>query len=130
MQSWIAAAGFAAVFTGCASAAELGFPFGSELRLDVNPMRGSKRVPGLEIDADGRATIDLWCSSVPGRFVVAADTVTIIAAEPPQKACPPERANGDAELLAALNAVTHWRREGGLVIFSGARTLRYRLNTN
>ena len=39
------------------------FPFGTTLMLDAAPMRGSKRVPMLEIAEDGSASIDLWCAS-------------------------------------------------------------------
>ena len=38
------------------------FPFGTTLMLDAAPMRGSKRVPMLEIAEDGVASIDLWCA--------------------------------------------------------------------
>jgi heat shock protein HslJ len=106
------------------------FPYGRELLLDTAPMRGSKRIPGIEIDRDGTATLDLWCNSVPARLVVAGDTITIIAGPVPARSCPPERARGDEELLAALTDVTHWRRQGEFLIFSGARTLRYRFQTN
>ena len=36
------------------------FPFGTTLMFDAAPMRGSKRVPMLEIAEDGAASIDLW----------------------------------------------------------------------
>ena len=38
------------------------FAFGTTLMLDAAPMRGSKRVPMLEI-AEDSASIDLWCAS-------------------------------------------------------------------
>jgi hypothetical protein len=50
-----------------AVAAQAEFPFGHELMLDVKPMKGSKRVPTLDIDDKGIAEIDLWCNSVKGR---------------------------------------------------------------
>jgi hypothetical protein len=46
------------------------FPFGQELLLDANPMRGSKRVPSLEIATNGATAIDLWCNSMQGQIVV------------------------------------------------------------
>ncbi len=52
------------------AAAEDSFPFGSTLMLDAAPMRGSKRVPMLEIAEDGAATIDLWCASARAQAVV------------------------------------------------------------
>src|SRR3974390_3824156 len=39
------------------------FPFGSELMLDAAPMRGSKRVPMIQIEDSGSASIHLWWSS-------------------------------------------------------------------
>ena len=57
------------------------FPFGRELLLDTLPMKGSKRIPGIEIDADGIAAIDLWCNTMQGRAVVSADAITISTGE-------------------------------------------------
>lgn len=48
------------------------FPFGSELVLDANPMRGSKKIPVVDIGQNGAAEIDLWCNSVKAQLVVAA----------------------------------------------------------
>jgi heat shock protein HslJ len=113
-----------------AVAAQSQFPFGSELMLDVKPMKGSKRVPMLDIDQKGLAEIDLWCNSVKGQLVVAGDTITIITGEKTERACPPERAQADDEVLGALNEVTGWRREGDILVLIGTRTMRFRLQTN
>lgn len=113
-----------------AVAAQSEFPFGSELILDVKPMKGSKRVPMLDIDQKGLAEIDLWCNSVKGQMVVAGDTITIITGEKTERACPPERAQADDEVLGALNEVTSWRREGDILVLIGTRTMRFRLQTN
>jgi heat shock protein HslJ len=120
----------AAVMAATHAAAESDFPFGRELLLDVHPMKGSKRVPGLEIETNGTATIDLWCNSVQGQLVVAADTITIITGPMTQRQCPPDRAQGDESILAALNQVTNWRLEGDVLVLIGGTTMRYRLNTN
>ena len=53
-----------------AAASERTFPFDRELMLDVAPMPGSKRVPIIEIDANGAASIDLWCASLRGQASV------------------------------------------------------------
>jgi heat shock protein HslJ len=106
------------------------FPFGSELILDVQPMKGSKRVPMLDIDPKGLAEIDLWCNSVKGQMVVARDTITILTGEKTARTCPPERAQADDEVLGALNEVTNWRREGDILVLIGTRTMRFRLQTN
>jgi len=113
-----------------AAASDNAFPFDRELMLDATPMRGSKRVPMLEIAESGAASIDLWCASVRGQANVAADTITIVAepAEPAQ--CAPERQSGDESLLAALAQVTGWRRRGDVIELLGATTLRFRLMTN
>jgi len=121
-----------AAIAGTANAVALDreFPFGRELLLDAAPMKGSKRVPSLDIADNGRADIDLWCNSVKGQMVVAGDTITILTGEKTERSCAPERMRGDEEVLAALTEVTNWRREGDLLILTGARTLRFRLPTN
>jgi heat shock protein HslJ len=120
----------AAALLASAVAAQSDFPFGSELMLDVKPMKGSKRVPMLDIDQKGLAEIDLWCNSVKGQLVVAGDTITIITGEKTERSCPPERAQADDEVLGALNEVTSWRREGDILVLIGTRTMRFRLQTN
>ncbi len=113
------------------AASDNAFPFGSELMLEASPMPGSKRVPLLEIDDDGTATIDLWCVSLRGEAKVGADsTITITPGDPQPATCSPERQASDAELLTALSQVTNWRRQGDLVELTGATTLRFRLMTN
>src|SRR5215470_16903416 len=106
------------------------FPFGRELLLDTQPMKGSKRIPGLATEANGTATIDLWCNSVQGQLVVAADTITIITGEMTTRQCPPDRAQGDEDMLTALNQVTNWRFDGNMLVLTGAQTMRFRLTTN
>ncbi len=110
------------------------FPFGSELVLDASPMRGSKRVPVLDIDERGNADIDLWCNSVKAQLVVAANTITIITTPlttpSAPRACSPEQARADDDLLAALSQATNWRFENYALVLTGGRTLRFRVQTN
>jgi hypothetical protein len=106
------------------------FPFGTTLMLDAAPMRGSKRVPMLEIAEDGAASIDLWCASVRAQAVVADHSISIAASDLQSTQCEPNRQSRDAELLAALAQVTNWRRNGDVVEFLGASPLRFRLMTN
>jgi heat shock protein HslJ len=113
-----------------ASALAQSFPFGTELVLDASPMRGSKKIPVLDIGQDGAADIDLWCNTVKARLVVAANTITIITGEMSTRQCPPDRTRADEELLAALNDVTSWRMEGQALVFTGGRPLRFRMQTN
>jgi hypothetical protein len=110
------------------------FPFGSELMLDVAPMAGSKRIPMLEVEDDGTASIDLWCTSLRGQATVADDSITIVPAQTESDGqaaqCDPQQQSSDAALLAALASVSKWRRDGDVVELSGDTTLRYRLMTN
>ena len=113
-----------------AATAQSAFPFGREFMLDTEPMKGSKRIPSMDIDDKGVADITLWCSSVKGQLVVAGDTVTIITGPKTEQACPPERVQGDDELIGALNAVTSWRLEGDTLVLIGTRTMRFRAQSN
>jgi hypothetical protein len=115
---------------GLVRAADSAFPFGTELMLDVEPLYGSKRVPMIDIEDNGNAAIDLWCSSVHASATVGENSITIVAepAEPAQ--CTPERQSGDETLLAALSQVTNWRRDGDVVELIGPTTLRFRAMTN
>jgi hypothetical protein len=124
----LAAVLLAAMTAGSAVAQE--FPFERELLLDVDPMRGSRRIPGIDIAANGNVTIDLWCDSVPGQLVVAGDTVTLLLGTKTMRECPPDRAQGDQDLLAALSQVSKWRWEDGLLVLDGASPLRFRPQTN
>jgi heat shock protein HslJ len=107
-----------------------GFPFDSELILDAAPMRGSKRVPNMDVAANGAMVLEMWCNRIEGQLVVAGDTLTVLTGQATNRDCPPERAHGDAALLAALNEVTHWRREGNTLVLIGPRSLRFRFPTN
>ncbi len=106
------------------------FPFDGELILDVRPMPGSKRIPNMDIAANGSIILEMWCNRVDGQVVVAGDTITVMTGQSTERPCPAERARGDAELVEALNAVTNWRREGDFVLLTGPKTLRFRVPTN
>ncbi len=124
------------------AAAGESFPFGSELMLDAAPMHGSKRIPMLEIEDDGTASIDLWCTSLHAQATITDDSITIVPGQPAslipgqpaasdaQTECDPDRQASDATLLSELGQVTKWRRNGDLVELSGGATLRFRLMTN
>ena len=106
------------------------FPFGTTLMLDAAPMRGSKRVPMLEIAEDGSASIDLWCASARAQAVVADNSISISPGDLQNTQCEPDRQTRDAELLTALAQVTNWRRQGDVVELLGMTPLRFRLMTN
>jgi hypothetical protein len=42
--------------------------------------------------------------------------------------CTPERMQADEEMLATLNQVTGWRRQGDEVVLEGAQALKFRLS--
>ena len=77
-----------------AAASERAFPFDRELMLDVAPMPGSKRVPILEIDANGAASIDLWCASTRGQANVGEDSISIVPGPTQPVQCAPDRQSG------------------------------------
>ena len=101
-----------------------------EMTLDALPQAGSKRVPDLDIGDNGEVVLELWCKGGKGQFSVAGNTVIFVAGEMEDRPCPPAKAQADDELIAALTAATNWKRQGDLISFIGAKTLRFRLNTN
>jgi len=110
--------------------ADDGFPFGSEMTLDVNRQPGSKRIPNLEIDDSGEVILELWCKGGKGQFSVAGNTVIFVAGAMESRPCPPDRAQQDDDLIAALTEAGTWKRQGDFVSFVGTKTLRFRINTN
>jgi hypothetical protein len=118
----------------CTAIAGEAFPFGSELMLDTAPMRGSKRIPMIQIEETGLAVIDLWCTSLRAQATVGDASISIVPApmggDTPQLPCEPDRQARDADLLAALAQVTAWRRSGEVVELSGPTPLRFRRMTN
>jgi heat shock protein HslJ len=111
-------------------AADRSFPDDGTLLLEARPMKGSKRVPILQIESKGAASIDLWCNSVPAQLVVADATITIIPGAPTGKQCDPDRMQADEDLLAALQQVVSWRRQDDLLILQGERNLRFHFSSH
>jgi heat shock protein HslJ len=116
--------------TSTVLAAEHGFPYDGTLLLEAKPMKGSKRVPILQIESKGEASIDLWCNTVPAQLIVVDDTITIILGAPTEKQCDPDRMQADQGLMAALQQVATWRRQDDLLTLQGEQTLRFHLSTN
>jgi heat shock protein HslJ len=110
--------------------ADDGFPFEMQMQLDVNRMPGSKRIPNLDIGEAGEVVLELWCKGGKGQFSVAGNTVIFVAGAMENRSCPPDRAQADDELLAALTEVGTWKRQDDLVLLVGPKTLRFRINTN
>jgi heat shock protein HslJ len=113
-----------------ASHAQDRFPFDGEMILDAAPMPGSKRIPNMDVAANGAIALEMWCNRVEGQIIVAANTITVVTGPATNRQCPPERARGDDELLAALNEVTTWSRQGSMVTLIGPKSLRFRVPSN
>ena len=125
------------------SRADGAFPFDRELLLDARPMPPAKRMPMLTVADDGRATINLWCRSVPARVRVAGSAIMIETAPLPESLpqymssgqCNERRIEADHEMLAALAQVTEWRKRGdGVELKSadaaGPKPLRFHLSNH
>ena len=113
-----------------AAQAQSEFPYERDLVLDARAMRGSKRVPVLSIEQNGRAQIDLWCKRGGGQAAIAGDAITITVGDMKDEPCTPERAQADEDMLAVLSGVTNWSARGDVVTLTGAKTLRFRAATN
>ncbi len=100
------------------------------MTLDTARQPGSKRLPTLEIGDNGEVTLELWCKSGKGQFSVAGNTVIFVAGPMEDRACPPDRAEADDELFAALSEATTWKRQGDMVSFIGTKPLHFHINTN
>lgn len=124
--AWCVLLGAAAM----AVAEESEFPFDGELILDARPMPGSKRIPNMDIAADGKIALEMWCNKTDGQVVVAGNTITVVTGAPTERSCPPERVQADTDLLDTLAGVTSWKRDGDVVRLIGPKSLRFRVPTN
>ena len=114
------------------------FPFDRNLMLDVAPMRPLKRVPFINVAADGSATIELWCRTANARVQISdnairMETAPLSEALPQYMStgqCSDPRMQADNEMLAALAQVTEWRRRGDGVVLVGATQMVFRAASN
>src|SRR6186713_2669666 len=107
----------AAALDSTPARADDGFPFETQMQLDVNRMPGSKRIPNLDIGEAGEVVLELWCKVGKGQFSVAGNTVIFAAGAMENRSCPPDRAQADDELISALTDAGTWKRQGDLVSF-------------
>ena len=110
--------------------AQATFPFDLEMLLDARPLPGSRRVPILEIGADGRAQVDLWCRSGVAEVTVKGSAIKFTLGAMRESGCTAERAKRDEDLAAALVQVTGWKFADDIVTFTGPTELRFRLSTH
>lgn len=129
-QAALALAFITTVAAATPSRAENGFPFGLEITLEAAPQHGSKRIPSLDIGDNGEVVLALWCKSGKGQFSVANDTVIFVPGPLDDRTCTPASAQADDDLVSALSDAATWKRQGDFVSFVGAKTLRFRVNTN
>ncbi|WP_249159684.1 META domain-containing protein [Bradyrhizobium tropiciagri] len=106
------------------------FPFGFLMTLDAARMPGSKRIPSLEIGDNGEVSLELWCDGGRGQFSIAGNTIIFVPGAMENRTCPPDRAQADSDLLAALSNAATWRREGDFVTLLGGKPLRFQINSN
>jgi hypothetical protein len=106
------------------------FPFDQEMLLEAKPLPGSRRVPMMEIHADGKGTVDLWCHSAVAEIAVSGSDIkfTFVSAKPEN--CTPERIELDQAMAKALVEVTSWRRQNDIVELIGPTTFRFRISTH
>ena len=126
----VAAIALSAAWLGAAPAQAQEFPFGLEMTLEAARMPGSKRIPSLDIGDNGEVTLELWCKGGTGQFSVAGNTIIFVPGAMEDRSCPPDRAQADDDLVAALGDVATWRRQGDFITLMGAKQLRFRINTN
>jgi heat shock protein HslJ len=132
MVSFVRICGAAVALALCAvpARAQEEFPFGFEMTLDAARMPGSKRVPSLDIGDNGEVVLELWCRGGRGQFSVAGNTIVFVPGPMENRNCPPDRAQADDDLIAALGDAATWRRQGDFITLTGTKSLRFRINTN
>lgn len=107
------------------------FPFDQEMVLEVKRLPDSRRVPMLEVQTGGKATVDLWCHNAIAEVAVSGNEIKFNFTSATPEYCTPERIELDQQMAKGLLDVTSWRREKDLVILSGsAATFTYRLSTH
>ena len=127
---FVAAIALSAAFLNTAPVQAQEFPFGLEITLEAARMPGSKRIPSLEIGDNGEVVLELWCKGGQGQFSVAGNTIVFVPGAMETRNCPPDRAQADDDLIAALSDAATWRRQGDFVTLIGSKQLRFRINTN
>jgi hypothetical protein len=106
------------------------FPYDQEMLLEARPLPGSRRVPMMEIQSTGRASVDLWCHSAVAEIAVSGSELKINFVSAKPENCTPDRIELDQKMAKALLEVTGWRRKNDIVEFVGPTTFRFRISTH
>ena len=106
------------------------FPYDQEMLLEVKPLPGSRRVPMIEIHANGRGTVDMWCHSAAADIAINGSEIKINFVSAKPENCTPERIELDQQMAKALLEVTSWRRKNDIVELVGSTTFRFRISTH
>ncbi len=106
------------------------FPYDQEMLLEAKPLPGSRRVPMMEIQSNGRASVDLWCHSAVAEIAVSGNELKINFVSAKPENCTPDRIELDQQMAKALLEVTGWRRKNDIVEFVGPTTFRFRISTH
>jgi hypothetical protein len=107
------------------------FPFDQEMLLEVKRLPDSRRVPMLEVQSGGRATVDLWCHNAVADVAVTGGEIKFTFTSATPQGCTAERIELDQAMAKGLLAVTNWRQEEDIVVLIGpATTFRFRLSTH
>ena len=106
------------------------FPFDQEMLLEVKPMPGSRRVPMMEIQSNGRAMVDLWCHSAVADVAISGNEIKFTFLSAKAENCTPERGALDEAMGKALSEVTHWSRKNDIVTLTGPTTFHFRISTH
>src|SRR5437667_12085312 len=83
--------------------ADDGFPFGTEMQLDVNRQPGPKRIPNPETGDAGDVVLELRCKGGKGQLSVAGNTMILITGAMATRPSPPARAPAAAAMIALAN---------------------------
>jgi len=121
-----------------AVAAATEFPYDRDFILDAARMGRAKRVPMLTVQANGEATVKLWCKDVPARVQIAGNGIRIEPGPLPDALpiymsdgqCSPERMQADVDFLAVLAQTNAWQSRGDSLVLSGPTVLKFLQSTH
>jgi len=107
------------------------FPFDQEMLLEAKRLPDSRRVPMLEIQSGGRASIDMWCHNAVAEVAVTGNEIKFTFTSATPAGCTAERIELDQAMAKGLLAVTNWRQDRDIVELTGpTATFRFRLSTH